>query len=115
MPVHLAEKAIEGSTYEVTVNWVDENGDSVTPSAMAWTLMDGEGNIINNRDAVAIGVPSATEVILLEGADLDASGDAAARRFVYWNGTYTSVVHGAGKPLKDIVSFDIMPVIQPRT
>ena len=115
MPVHIAEKAIEGSSFEITIDWVDENGDSVTPSAMAWTLMDPEGNIINSRDAVSIGAPASTEVILLEGDDLAASGNGVVRRLVYWNGTYTSVVHGAGKPLKDITSFDILPIIQPRT
>lgn len=115
MPIHIEEKAIEGSSFEVSVDWVDENGDSVTPSAMAWSLVDADGNIINSRDAVAIGSPASTEVLLLEGADLAASGNSPVRRWVIWSGTYTSVVHGAGKTLKDSCSFDIMPLIQPRT
>jgi len=115
MPIHIQEPAIEGSSYEISIDWTDENGDSVTPTAMAWTLMDKDGNIINSRDAVAIGVPSSTEVIFLSGDDLMCDGNAETTRYVYWSGTYTSAVHGAGKPLIDISSFDILPIIQPRT
>ena len=115
MPKHLAEKAIEGSSYEVNIDWVDENGDAVVPTAMAWSLIDKDGNIINSRDAVSIASPASSETILLEGDDLKCSGNAPAKRYVYWNGTYTSTTHGAGKPLVDITSFDIEPIIQPRT
>jgi len=115
MPIHIQEKAVEGSSFEVSIDWVDENGDSVVPSAMAWTLMDPDGNIINGQDANVIGVPAANEVLLLEGADLMAGGNSPVIRYVYFAGTYTSIVHGAGKSLKDIVSFHIVPVIQPRT
>jgi hypothetical protein len=116
MPIHIQEKAIEGSSFEASIDWVDENGDAVVPTAMAWTLMDGKGNIINSRDAVSISTPASTEVLLLEGDDLKCSGEnSPVRRWIYWNGTYTSTTHGAGKPLVDISSFDILPIIQPRT
>lgn len=114
MPVHIQEKAIEGSSFEATINWTDENGDSVIPDTMAWSLIDSDGNIINARDATAIGAPAASEALLLEGDDLMAGGDSPIKRYIYWAGTYTSVAHGAGKPLIDISSFDIIPIIQPR-
>lgn len=115
MPLHIQEMAIEGSSFEVSINWTDENGDSVIPDTMAWSLIDADGNIVNSRDATAIGSPAANEVILLTGDDLACSGDSPVKRWVHWAGTYTSAVHGAGKPLIDQTSFDIQPIIQPRT
>jgi len=112
MPVHIAEKAIEQSSYEISANWVDENGDAVDPDTLAWTLHDGDGRVVNSRSSVAIGAPVANTVILLEGADLAVAGNSAIRRYVLFEGTFTSVVHGAGKPLRDQVSFDILPLVK---
>lgn len=112
MPLHIAEKAIEQSSYEVSINWVDEAGDSVTPDTMAWTLHDGDGRVVNSRSSVSIGSPAANEKIFLEGNDLTVPGNSPITRYVLFEGTYTSVTYGAGKPLRDQVSFDIIPLLK---
>lgn len=109
MPISIQEPAIEGGSYEVRIDWEDEQGNSLAPTTMAWTLHDADNSVINNRASVAITAPAATELIFLEGADLLIPGKQAIKRYISFVGTYTSPVHGAGKILVDQVDFPIEP------
>jgi len=109
MPISIQESAIEGGTFEVRVDWEDEQGNAVTPDTMAWTLHDEDNSVINNRSSVSIAAPASTELLLLQGSDLLIPGKQAVKRYVSFVGTYTSPVHGAGLPLIDQVDFMIEP------
>lgn len=70
MAIRLNKKAVERSTYVITIEFRNENGNLVTPNSATWTLTDENGSIINSRQDVAISSPSSTETVALTGADL---------------------------------------------
>ena len=70
MTNRLTLKAIELSTYVVTVLFFDENGQAVIPTSMTWTLADRLGNVVNNRQDVSIFNLSAAVDVVLSGNDL---------------------------------------------
>lgn len=109
MAISIQEPAIEGGSYEVRIDWEDEQGNSVAPTTMTWTLHDADNSVINDRNAVEIETPAATELIFLFGDDLLIPGKQSVKRYISFSGTYTSPVHGAGKPLVDQVDFPIEP------
>jgi len=102
MPVTLSTSAIEKSTFVITATFKDENGSAVTPTSITWTLTDGDGNVINNRDAVSI-TPNTSVDIVLSGDDL-ALTSGSALRILTTEAVYSSSA-GTNLPLKDSVSF----------
>lgn len=91
MPTRLTTHAQERSVFGITISFVDDAGAAVTPSAAAWTLTDGAGTIVNNRDAVPISPLSTSATIALADDDLalltTLRGNA---RYVLIEYTYTS-------------------------
>lgn len=72
MTVELQTHATEDSSYVVTVNFEDEDGDPVTPDSIDWTLRDDDtGSVVNSREDVAVAVPASTIYIVLYGDDLE--------------------------------------------
>ena len=72
MPTTIATKAVEGSTYVVTAAFTDEDGDTVVPATVTWTLTDISGNVVNNREDVAL-TPAISVDIVMYGDDLKIS------------------------------------------
>lgn len=108
MSTLLTERAIERSTYAVTVVFTDANGDNVTPNAgLTWTLTDCDGAIINNRSAVPI-ASAGTVTIVLSGDDLDL--DDGSQRYLLVEGTFTSDL-GSNLPLKSEARFRIANLV----
>lgn len=107
MPTRLSVKAVDGSTYVVTVSCFDENGDPVVPNTFAWSLLDDDGNVINDRSSVAE-TPSASISIVLSGADLLYS-DGDKRRLSI-DATYDSTL-GNDLPLKDEITIAIADIV----
>jgi hypothetical protein len=65
--------ALEQSTYAVRVSFVDaETGDPMTPKALAWRLVRGDGSVVNGRAAVAFAPEdlASTVLVVLSGDDL---------------------------------------------
>jgi hypothetical protein len=110
MPISILEPAIELSSFEVRIDWEDEQGNSTAPDTMSWTLHDVDNNVVNSRLDVSITTPVASELVFLEGLDLEIIGKDPVKRYVTFEGTYTSPNHGAGKPLRDMVDFTIVPL-----
>jgi len=105
MPTQLTAKAVDQDTYLITYSPLDEEGASVIPSALGWTLTDAAGNVINNQSAVAIAAPGATNNVVLAGDDLKRSDGKS--RIVIFEGTYTSPITAAATPLRDTIVFNI--------
>jgi len=108
----LDSRAIEGSTFAVTMSFTDEDGTAVNPDLLTWTLVDINGNIINSREDVAVVSPTSTQVITLQGNDLAIPDPSTKERILLVTGTYTSDL-GSGLPLKESVKFFIENFFQP--
>lgn len=109
MATLLVVKAVEGSTYVVTVPFTDEDGDPVVPTSIKWTLTDDEGGIVNAREDVAIAVPAATVEIVLSGDDLPSPGDQMRSVYLTVEATYDSAL-GSGLPLKGQCRIEVRPL-----
>ena len=96
----------------------DENGSACSASAMAWTLSDTEGNVINGRQDVSlIGSGSAALFTIPLGA-LDTKRQASEpyiqgvlyQRVIKIQGWYNSPTTGGPLPLVNQYTFNIIPV-----
>ena len=105
MPVKLDEHAIERSVYAIIHTFKDEDDASAVPTAVAWTLTDCDGNIVNARSAVS--ASAATSVtIVMKGTDLSIIAGQTNERLFLLEWTYTSG-YGSGLPGKEQMSFII--------
>lgn len=89
--------ARQRSSLTIAVRITDQNGQDVSPTSLAWDLMDMSGNPINNR--VAVSIPSVPASITISGDDLDIfTGESApVRRSFRVTGTYGT----GGLPILD--------------
>lgn len=111
MPTNLtAIQANEESTYVITAAFTDEDGASVLPDSINWTLTDSSGNIINSREQVAVSVPAESINIVLSGDDLalqaGETDEAKVQRVLTIEAVYDSS-YGNNLPLKDQAVFEI--------
>ena len=101
----LAETPNEGSTYVITVNFLDLDGAAFTPKTCAWTLTRKDGTIINARDRVSATVTGTSHDFVLSGADL-LFADGKDRVFTV-EGTYDST-YGNDLPFRDEAKFTVV-------
>lgn len=103
----LTVDAKEEGSYTVTFTFYSAvTGETVTPTAIAWSLCTTSGVVINGRNQVSI-TPASSVTILLDGDDLaliDASDNRARRLTI--EATYDSTL-GNGLHLTDEVEFQI--------
>jgi hypothetical protein len=115
MSTKLPEKAIEGSTYGIKVEFTektdpsDPEGIPFTPnSGLKWSLKDKAGNEVNGRTDEPL-TPAESVIIVLKGADL-ALGGGSTHRYVTVEGTYNGVL-GDNLPIVDEASFQIVNLV----
>lgn len=97
----LQEVARERSTYVVRMTFRDARGELIAPDTLVWSLYDGAGEIVNNRDKVAVVGPASTVEIVLTGADLAMDGlHRTEMRMVLAHATYD-----AGKTIRETAEF----------
>lgn len=101
--IKINKLAKDGSSATFACTLYDEDGTSVTPSAVAWTLSDASGTVVNSRDDVA-GTPGDPTYITLVTADLKHS-DGANRDLVV-KCTYNST-YGVGLIANESIRFSI--------
>lgn len=102
--ITLPEHASEKSTYRITAAFYDSSNNAVTPSAANFTLLDGGGNICNNRNAVVISSLNTSVDIVLSGNDFAAGNNEGVdtwTRYLLLQATYSST-EGSGLPLKEM-------------
>lgn len=107
MTTSISTQAVESSTYIVTASFTDENGDAVTPNELTWSLRNGSGTIVNDRDGVSLTPDTAVEIVL-GGADLLASD--GSHRYLTVVGTYDSDA-GSDLPIVDECDFAIANLV----
>jgi len=101
--------ANEKGTIVITCAFTDEDGDPVVPTTIKWTLTDGAGDVINEREQVSVLVPAATTYIVLSGDDLELEATDTSQyvnRYFLIEATYTST-YGTNLPLRDSTYFKI--------
>jgi len=104
MATVLTLNAVDRSTYIITATFQDEDETPVTPDSLSWTLTNGLGGIVNNRENVVVVSPQETETFILSGDDL-AFADGKFRRFII-EATYSSTL-GTGLPLRAQANFSV--------
>ena len=106
MPVTLTKHAKEKSTYVITASFTDEEGDSVVPVTIEWTLSTAKGTVVNSLSDVVVAVPASETEILLSGDDLQILSDEVnqAVRLFTVNATYDSAL-GTDLPLRGSIRF----------
>lgn len=109
MPTTLSKKAVEKSTFIVTAQFWDENGDPVPPDSLQWSLVDEDNNVVNGRDRITVSSPSDTVDVVLQGEDLVVDPDRKETpRWVVFEGTYTSETYGSDLPITDQAEFRVL-------
>jgi len=105
MPTDITTRALPNGTFVITVAFFDDDGSAVTPNdPTTWSLKDTAGNIINSREDVAI-TEDTTVDIVLQGADLAATGvNDDGIRILSVDGTYDSDA-GSDLPLDNSSQF----------
>lgn len=100
--------ANERSSVGVVVTFKDEAGAALTPSAIAWTLSDADGDVVNSREQVAVAAPASTITVALSGDDLSIlpgeTSAARVERHLTIEATYDSTL-GLGLSLRDVLVF----------
>jgi len=107
----LNDIAIEESTYIITVETKDENGDAITPLTLTWTLTDPKARVINSRSDVSVTSPTSSEDIVLSGDDLALGQNDNRIRIFTAEATYSGT-YGASLPLKKSAQFKIDNLIK---
>lgn len=100
--------AIEKSTIVYTVSFTNEDGASVVPNTVVWTLSDSSGAIINGRQDVSV-TPAASVDIVLTGDDLEINSSDLSRNLTI-EADYDSAA-GTGLALNSEYSFNITPLV----
>lgn len=106
----ISEKANEKGTFVVTASFTDENGDSVIPVSITWSLSRSDGTIVNSRQDVSVGSPAATVNIVLYGSDLATFSGDNYRRILTIEALYNSDL-GGQYPIKDEMHFAINDLV----
>lgn len=107
MQVITDKHAKEEGTFVVTAEFTDEDGAAMTPTTIVWSLVDDDGQVINNLDQESI-TPGESVDIVLSGDDLQILASETdqdyVRRVVVIEATYSSS-YGSGLALKEQVGF----------
>lgn len=104
MATVLTLNAVDRSTYVITATFQDEDGTPVAPDSLTWTLTNGLGAVINNREQVEVTELDTTVSLILSGNDI-AHEDGKFRRLVL-EGTYSSTL-GTGLPIRAQANFSV--------
>lgn len=109
MATKLSKKAKEGGTYIIRYSFLDENEEPAAPSAMAYTLLRDNGEVVNELEGVEL-EPDTTVSIVLKGDDLALFDGDNGARYLHLNGTYDSTL-GANLPYRDELVFTVEDLV----
>ncbi len=101
--------ALERSTVAVTASFRDENDELITPTGITWSLTDGEGNIINGRENVAISTANTVTIVLI-GDDMAMTAGDDGRRHVVIRAQYNGDL-GNGLPIVGVIEFTVRNIL----
>src|SRR5262245_37926151 len=109
MATKLSKKAKEQGTFIIRYGFLDENEEPAAPSAMAYSLLRDNGEVVNELEDVELEVGS-TITIVLSGDDLARFAGDHGARFLHLSGTYDSTLE-ANLPYRDEVSVEVEDLV----
>lgn len=110
MPTKILDVVLnEKGTGVVVASFSDETGSTVVPSLVTWSLTDSEGNIINDRKDVVVGISSSVTIVLY-GDDLKVLPNDNYERKLTISAVYSSSL-GDDLPLNDELTFYINDLV----
>lgn len=99
---------LERSTVALVASFRDEADQLITPTAITWSLTDGDGNVVNERQAAEV-APAEQVTIVLSGDDLAMSAGDDGRRQVVIRATYDGTL-GDDLPIVGVLEFTVRNV-----
>lgn len=99
---------LERSTVALVTSFRDEAGELVTPTEIKWSLTDGDGNVVNSRQAVDV-APASSVTVVLSGDDLALAQGDDGRRQVVVRATYDGAL-GDDLPIVGVLEFTVRNV-----
>jgi len=103
----LSNEVIEYSTCVMVLQFRNEDGQQILPISANWSLMDRNGNIINEKEDITIDLPSEPETVyvVLSGNDLP-------NGYLYFiiDGTYYNNISESTEPLRDSCKFYVRSI-----
>lgn len=100
---------LERSTLALVASFRDEADELITPTAITWSLTDGDGNVLNERDELAVTPPANTITVVLAGDDLAMAAGDDGRRQVVIRATYDGDL-GDDLPITGLIEFTVRNV-----
>lgn len=100
---------LERSTLALVASFHDEADELITPSAIVWSLTDGDGNVLNERDELPVTPTANTITIVLSGDDLAMPAGDDGRRQVVIRAVYDGNL-GDDLPITGLIEFTIRNV-----
>ena len=100
--------ALERSTVALVASFRDEVNELITPTVINWSLTDGDGNVINERDEIDV-VPHNEITVVLSGDDLALIAGDDGRRQVIIRATYDGTL-GEDLPIVGVLEFTVRNV-----
>ena len=105
MAISLTISAKDRSTYIVDIEFRDETDTLVVPTSATWTLSNGDGDIVNLREDVAISPIAASVIIALSAEDTAYANGRV--RYLKVHAIYDSPTAGNNLPIIDEAIFQI--------
>lgn len=99
---------LERSTVALVASFRDEADELITPTAVNWTLTDGDGNVVNDRAAIDV-APANQVTVVLSGDDLALAAGDDGRRQVVFRATYDGNL-GDDLPIVGVLEFTVRNV-----
>ena len=101
----MTTNAVERSTYVLPVEFLDADGESVSPTTASWTLYGHDREtVINGRQDV----PLIGGYIVLTGDDLALPNSALPARYVLVKAVYDSATFGSNLSFRAEIHFKIV-------
>lgn len=108
------ENAYDRSSYVIEVKVVDELGRPVTPVSAVWTLTNGDEDVINLREDVAVAIPASTMYVVLYEDDIAyTTGGTRSQnsRILTVSAEYVSAVAGEVIPVRKAAQFSLTDLV----
>ena len=100
--------ALERSTVALVATFLDVDDQLITPTAINWSLTDGDGNVVNGRSEVDV-VPANQITVVLSGDDLSMAAGDDGRRQVVIRAQYDGAL-GDDLPIVGVIEFTVRNV-----
>lgn len=87
--MNILKNTTDGSGRVISISFTDEEGNSIIPNSASWSLINKEGETINNRTNISLTPAEVIYISLLPEDNLYTDGST---RILFVKGEYTSTL-----------------------